>query len=434
MKKINIKKQIICFLICLSFIPIFPLISASNHQDDILDGCWMEEIDDLKIVFLNGSFYNMGYQMGTLLHDEIQISIRAHMHGVEKFGITHQDFENLWNIQKPYFSEKTLDFLRGTADAINKTLKDVGFIWIWEGVLYAKRCTSFALYGDATKNGELIHVRSLDGLGYMQDPITQTYAQEYPVIVVCNPKEDHSFLYPTIAGYSVEDGFNEKGVSVCNLWSINSDDSPVGSPMGVRLFEALFQADNGQEAIEIITTNKTFGYNYVICDANIPEIYAVETTKNLTYVGTWDHPSENKYPFYQMKHVIRRSNCYIDPTLSATQRPIYNPRSLFYLFKFKENYGWINSWLRYKALSTAIQRQYGDIDIENALDIMRNMYQGSYNIFWWLIIHNSDIFAEWQWSANPKTGDIYVSFMDKDTVAYKNKIYNFNLFEILGKN
>jgi hypothetical protein len=375
----------------------------------------------------------MGYQLGTLLHDEILICIRAHMHGVEKFGVTEQDFENLWGIQKPFISSKTLQYLQGTADALDITLKEIGFIWIWEGVLYAKRCTSFALWGDATKTGELIHVRSLDALGYMLDPVTNTYAQEYPVVIICNPEDDNAFLYPTIAGYSVEDGFNEKGVSVCNLWSINSDDSKVGSPMGVRLFEALYQADTGVEAIEIITTNETFGYNYVIGDANYPEAYAVETTKNLTYFGTWDNPSENIYPFFKMKHVIRRSNCYLDPTLSATQRPIYNPRSIFYLLNWRESFGWVNSWLRYKALSTVINRQYGNIDSENALNIMRNMYNGRYNLFWWLLIHDKDIFAEWQWSASPATGDIYFSFMDKDQPAYKNKVYKLNLFDLLEK-
>jgi hypothetical protein len=432
MKNCIIKRQIICFFIFFLFLTqILSTNSNTIQKTDLLDGSWIDSIDDIKIVFLNGSFYNMGYQLGTLLYEEILISIRAHIEGVEEFGITLQDFERLWNIQKPYISDKTLQYLQGTADAINKPLKDIGFIWIWEGVFYEKRCTSFALWGDATETGELIHVRSLDSLGYLKDPITETYIQEYPIIVVCNPDNDHAFLYPTIAGYSVEDGFNSKGISVCNLWSVNSDGSSEGSPMGVRLFEALYKADDAENAIQIITSNKTFGYNFVICDAKIPEAYAVETTKNLTYIGTWDHPSENTYPFFEMKHVIRRANCYIDPTLSETQREIYNPRSLRYLINLRENYGWINSWLRYKGMSKAIQNQYGTIDSQDALDIIRNLYNGSYNLFWWLLTRRSDIFSEWQWSATPSTGDIYFSFIKKDSVAYKNQIYHLNLFELL---
>ena len=428
--KIQFLGIIVIFLI---FIPDVNSTTINIQKDNLLDGCWIESLDDIKIVFLNGSFYNMGYQLGTLLHDEMLICIRAHMYDLGRFGVTIQDFENLWEIQKSFISDKTLQYFQGTADALGLSLKDIGFIWVWEGVLCAKRCTSFALWGDATSTGELIHVRSLDGLGYLQDPVSETYAQEYPVVIICNPENDNAFLYPTTAGYSVEDGFNEKGVSVCNLWSINSDDSKYGSPMGVRLFEALYKSDDAEEAIEVITTHKTFGYNYIVCDANIPEAYAIETTKNLTYVGTWDHPSENTNPFFKMKHVIRRSNCFVDPTLSETQRPIYNPRSILYLLKWKESYSWINSWLRYKAMSTAIQRHYGKIDTEAALDIMRNMYKGSYNLFWWLLIRNTDIFSEWQWAASPSTGDIYFSFIDKDTVSYKNKVYQLNLYEMLEK-
>lgn len=424
--------QLFCYFVCFLFLITFiPTASAINQPSNLLDGCWMEDLDDIKIVFLNGSFYNMGYQLGTLLHDEILISMRAHIYGAEQFGVTLQDFEILWEKQKPYISHKTMQYLQGTADAIGKTLKDVGFIWIWEGVLYEKRCTSFAIWGHATKTGKLIHVRSLDALGYIQDPETEKYAQEFPVVIICNPEDDHALLYPALAGYSVEDGFNAQGVSVCNLWSMNSDGSPHGSPMGVRLFEALYMADNAEEAIDIITTDKTFGYNYVVCDANVPVAYAVETTKNLTYVGSWDHPSENTYPFFKMKHVIRRANCYLDPELTSTQRDIYNPRSLKYLLNWRENYGWINSWLRYKALSNAINHYYGKIDTEDALKIMRNMYDGDYHFIWWLLSRKSDIFSEWQWSASPSTGDIYFSFIDKDSMAFKNKVYNLNLFELL---
>jgi hypothetical protein len=356
------------------------------------------------------------------------------MNKADLLGITIEDFQNIWDIQKNYISQKTLDYMQGTADALGLELKDIGFIWIWEVVLYYEHCTSFAFWGDATQSGELIHVRSLDGLGYLEDPITGMYSQEFPVLVVCNPEDDNAFLYPTNAGYSVEDGFNEKGVSVCNLWSVNNDMTPYGSPMGVRLFEALFMADDANDAIEIITSNKTFGYNFIVCDGKIPKGYAIETTANFTYIGSWDHPSEDTFPFFQMKDVIRRSNCYIDPTLAATQRNIYNPRSLVYLLKWKENYGSVNSWFRYKAMSNAIQKLYGDINLKNAIGIMRNLYEGKYNFFWWLMSLRAHLFAEWQWAACPKTGDMLLSFISRDNLAFENKLYYFNLFELLEKN
>jgi hypothetical protein len=37
------------------------------------------------------------------------------------------------------------------------------------------------------------------------------------------------------------------------------------------------------------------------------------------------------------------------------------------------------------------------------------------------------------WSADPITGDLLVCFADGENVAYQNKIYHYNLFELLTR-
>ena len=193
----------------------------------------------------------------------------------EENGYFYHRFDEVWNIQKKYVSDKTLDYIDGVADGADVSPWRIGYMWIWEGVMYPMGCTSFAVEGLGTKSNNLIHVRSLDGHGYLEDPVTGIYAQEAPVLVVCDPIEDFAFMYPSVAGYFVEDGINERGISVCNLWSVCSDNTLYGSPMGVRLFEALYSSSNASQAIEIITSNNTFGYNFIVCDGQKNDAYVI---------------------------------------------------------------------------------------------------------------------------------------------------------------
>lgn len=424
--------SIVVFLLCSS---CMSFVSANEEQSVevlYLDGGLLTTIDGIQVAIVSGSFYEMGFQQASLLEDQIRQNLRAFNHSMDVFGIDYESFVEMWNTQKEFCSSNARDFILGSADALGVSEHIIGVLWVWEGVLYANRCSSFCLWGDATSDGELIHVRSLDSFGTICDPASGVSLQENAVVMVCVPDEGYAFLYPTFAGYGVEDGFNEVGVSVCNLWSENSDGSSLGCPMGIRLFDALWSSSSGLEAVEILTENKTFGYNFVVCDANIPEGYAVETTKNLTYVGCWDEQSEGVFPFFQIKNVIRRSNCYVNSSLASVQRPFFNPRDLRYLLGMAENYGSVNSWMRYKGMSVAIKRDYGSFDVNSSLEVMRNLYDGRYHPVWWALRKTSDdIPAWWQWSASPGSGDILLSFAQKECFAQRTEPVLLNLFELI---
>jgi len=429
------KSAIVSIVFCLLCHSLIGLTGANEYQSDSLlnlEGGVLVDCEGIQVAVVSGSFYEMGIQQGTLLENEIRQNLRAFNHSMQLFGIEYERFEQMWAIQKEYASSQSRDFILGTADALGISESVIGVLWVWEGVIYANRCSSFCLWGDATKTGELIHVRSLDSFGTICDPVLGVSLQENAVVMVCVPDDGFAFLYPTFAGYGVEDGFNEMGVSVCNLWSENSDGSSLGSPMGIRLFDALWSSSSGLEAVEKLTENKTFGYNFVVGDASIPEAFAVETTKTLTYVGCWDDDAEAASPFFQIKDVIRRSNCYINSSLASFQRPFFNPRDVRYLLGMAENYGSVNSWLRYKGMSTAIKRGYGSFDVNSSLEVMRNLYAGRYHPLWWALrMSSSDIPAWWQWSASPGSGDIMLSFANTQNYAQRTEPVLLNLFDLI---
>jgi hypothetical protein len=267
----------------------------------------------------------------------------------------------------------------------------------------------------------------------VKDPVTGTYIQENPVLVIANPENGYSFFYPTIAGHVIEGGINEKGVSVTNMWSENNDRTKHGKPMSVRFFEALYKASTAEEAIDIITSNRTFGYNFVVSDGDVPIGYAVETTANHSYFGTWDNPTESNRPFWQIKHAVRRTNFYLDSKLATFQRHPYNSRSLLHILGILGgSKSWFLTWLHYKALSKGIERYWGNIDLNKTMEIIRGVYQLRYDIVWRFFINLWGRYRTmWQWAACPKTGDFLIAYSEVGKHAWECHINYFNLFNLL---
>ena len=55
------------FLLSAVFVQSFDSI---DFEEDLLNGCWREEIDGVSVIYVSGSHYQMGYQYGYLLKDE----------------------------------------------------------------------------------------------------------------------------------------------------------------------------------------------------------------------------------------------------------------------------------------------------------------------------------------------------------------------------
>jgi len=81
------RKQLVKLVACLTLISIlFPVTNCSqiSRSDselksniDILKKGWIKEENDVKVMFLNGTHYEMGYQHGYFLKEEIRQNLRA---------------------------------------------------------------------------------------------------------------------------------------------------------------------------------------------------------------------------------------------------------------------------------------------------------------------------------------------------------------------
>jgi hypothetical protein len=426
---------------------IVPVVGTINEKQtiystihsDILDGGWIEVVNGIKVLHISGSYYDMGYQHGYLLKDELQENLRAQLIYFEDHGYTYDKILSIWLIMSEYLPSEYKEELQGMADGSGLPFNDVAVLNTMPALFnHMFSCCEISIWGDATVDGKLYHVRSLDWSLNIIDPETGTNAHENIVLFVRNPENGYGSVYPEFAGdITAWSGVNDQGIMVGEDTCLTYDTTFHGICPAFRMRMILDKADSADEAMDILVSNRTCGTNFVLSDANVPIGYAFDQTANISYVGNWDNPVEGTYPFWQIKHVIRRTPQFISPPCADVEinRVRYDPSGLgglFYMLIGK-SYMFI-SWTHYRALSEQIEKYYGTLDLNSTMMALRDEYTGKSDFVMWLGLTTLGLYSPMaQFVVCPETGDMVISFASKDTKACYNPVHYFNLFTLLAE-
>ena len=92
--------------------------------------------------------------------------------------------------------------------------------------------------------------------------------------------------------------------------------------------------------------------------------------------------------------------------------------------------------MHYKSISKAIEKKWGNINLENFMETLREVYSGKNNLVFKLnnilwILSKYGYYTSHQWVACPETGDMLVSFAYCEKRAFEQPVHTFNLFELL---
>jgi len=239
-------------------------------------------------------------------------------------------------------------------------------------------CFGISAWGNATKDGKLYHTRSFDQPFNIKDPVTGKYAHENSVLIVRHPDNGYASLSPSIAGsMHGGGGFNEQGIAIGQQVCWSRDYTLHGIPGQFRVQMVLDHASNISEAVEILTTKKDLGWNFIVSDSKTPIGYAVETTANYTYFGTYNNPTEGNHPFWNIDSVVRRTNFFINTDTANTQRNNYNPSGLLSFIKLVLRTDvFFAVWRSYKVVSQGIEKNWGFMDLNNTMTMLRKCYSG----------------------------------------------------------
>jgi len=424
---------VVCAIVIVSasVIPLLPVGRGGSLKEP-----WLDEIDGVQVMHLIGTPYDMGFQQGTMLREEVLQDFRAILATAEKYGHTQAHLQQAWSTARPYVPAAMLEEMQGLADAVNLSLDDVAMIQMIPSLFH---CSVFAAWGNATADGRLYYARSFDFPLTIQDPESGRLAQDNVVLIVREPTGGHASLSPSIAGLiGSTGGFNDQGIATAVLSCWSHDETTAGTPMSFRQQTVLDQATTLADALSILNANRTEGWNFIVSDSTIPAGYAVEQTANTSYQGTWNDPVEATRPFWSIPMVVRRTNIFIAPQTEAMQRERYNPR-LFPILSYlsgKSKLGWFIvpaylPWRHYQALSHALESQWGHMDLNSSIHILRSVYNGTADPLFHVFVALHLYCTIHQWVACPQTGEIIIAFAQGKTNAWSQPIHHYTLQELL---
>lgn len=435
----------------LTFILISLIISSSTAYNvikndeclifvDSIGNGFLEEKDDIKIVHLNGSYYEMGFQQGYLLKEDIKRSFNSWFYSVEQIGVSKNDLLDIWNQSKNYIPECYKQEMQGISDGANISFEDVASIAvIGIGIYTSNRCSFFSVQGNATKDGRLYHVHSSDwNLGVI-DPDTGTYECNRQAIFVRKPDIGYHSVSIALPGcVCVEEGMNEKEIVISYTNVLVDDYSKKGIPMGLRQRMVLDNADTYLDAIDIMDQNKVCGKNFLISDGKIPVSIVMEQDANASYVSTWDGTLEKVGPSWVIENVVRRGNFFLNHSISGLKDDFYKKSNLLrfvlYVLGFDVEYNYYYTLLHFRVLSKEIEKNWGDFDHNLSMNVLRNVYSGKTNLVYGIINRLGGAYKNsWsQISYCPETGDFLLSFAIDGETAFKQKIHRFNFDDLIN--
>jgi len=434
------KKFFSLISVLIFLIPLSPLINEKLcfsdtpfENNSILNGGWLEEQNGVKILHLNGSYYDMGYQHGFLLKEEVLQNFRAFIDASNQHGWNYDKLVDIWEVMKNYLPQDFIEEMWGMANGSGLTFEQVTILHTVPAVINLFSCWGSAAWGTATTDGTLVHVRSLDGIYTIQDPISGTYLHDNQVLIIRKPENGFASMCPQFSGdICCWGGINENGIAIGELSQWCTDTTFHGINGAFRMRMVMDYASTASDALDIMNSNRTCGWNFIVTDSKIPNGFIVEQTANLLYVGEWMNPTESIPPFWTIEDVVRRGNLFINPLLAALQRDIYDPSGFagFARFMFGKN-SYFVVWSQYKAMSDEIERQYGNLDLDTTIWLMRHVYKGRTSIIFNFMRKIGVYQPAHQWVACPERGDMVISFAEGKTLADKTSIHYFNLFELL---
>jgi hypothetical protein len=244
--------------------------SLSRGETKTLARCgagYLEQVDGYRVLHVKGQPYEMGYQQGALLRDDIRENVRflfevkAKEMQVELGGLKLLDpkqvIKGIAARQRQFIPERFFIEMQGIADGAGMDVQD---IIIANFIPELFHCSGFAISGSTTKDGTLYHGRILDyGCDWR--------LQEHAVLTVAEPHGKIPFVNVTYAGFigSVT-GMNAERVSIGEMGGKGMGHWD-GMPMAFLVRTVLEEADALERAIAVFHDNpRTCEYYFVIAD------------------------------------------------------------------------------------------------------------------------------------------------------------------------
>lgn len=272
--------------------------------------------DEITVVVVHGSPYEMGYAVGKLLQAEVKPCLTGYLgfaQQAEPERFSDSVLDGAWNSISPFISERFKQELKGVADGAGVSL-DLLRRAHTIPVVADYACSGVAVWGEATSNGHLYQLRNLDF-------VMQAHLQDYPVVIIYKPDDGIAHAVATFAGYiGAHTGINAKGIVLGEKGASPQSEFPFdlnGVHFSTLYRDILYDANTLPEAVEQIKSAPLIKrYYFYVGDGKPATMGAVKikvTSPDSVKLTVWkdDDPSDEMAPdilknaiYYTMKNKI----------------------------------------------------------------------------------------------------------------------------------
>lgn len=208
----------------------------------------------IPVVVVSGTPYEMGYQLGQATKDEVNKCMLGFLDLGQQSDEKYSDanLDDAWERMLPFIDNRFIEEMKGLADGAEVSLDKLRRAHMIP-VVSSFACSGVAVWGDATTNGDLYHIRNLD---FTMD----AHLQDYPIIVVYKPAEGIPHIQTSFAGYiASHSGMNAEGVVLGEKGASPSKEYPYnydGIHFSLLFRTMLYDANNLDNALDMIESAK----------------------------------------------------------------------------------------------------------------------------------------------------------------------------------
>ena len=221
--------------------------------------------EEIPVVVVAGTPYEMGYQYGQLMQAEIQAFIPAFLaySQQQEPSFTDDFLDDAWNTTAPHTDDRYEQELMGIAAGAGidyLTLRRAHTLM----VVAPYSCSSVAAWDTATADGHLYQTRDLDW-------DLNANSQDYPLIAIYLPESGQPHVSPIAAGLAgAHTGMNAAGIALAEMGNSPGGEAPydLNGTHFMPLFRTiLYDARSLSDAIGILSNAQRIKrYHYVFGD------------------------------------------------------------------------------------------------------------------------------------------------------------------------
>ncbi len=297
----------------ITIIATFPLmlygaLTASAQEVTTPTGRgWIETLNEndrsLNVLHTSGSHFDMGYQQGYLLRDQVVQNVQAglvYLQNPRYVKVPASQIADAVNHLIAQTPQKYIDEVNGmiagvaAAGGPQLSFQDVMTIQMTADLTQVVACTQFAAKGAATSNGHVIHGRNLDW------ETVPGFAHERAMLMVAQGSGEQATCSASWAGFvGTITGINGKGISVGTNTCFSTDSTFDGVPLSFLLRDSLESSTTLDEYTNFLNTHpRTVGTNLVVSsgqEAGGGRVAAVEVTPTRNEIYYDNDPRESHY-------------------------------------------------------------------------------------------------------------------------------------------